>query len=166
VRRWGNERFAEVARHILRENDAHILWFSDPGIPSDAPRLERCHVVSLEFRSFLPVLSLCRLLICNDSGPMHLAGLLGVPVVAVFGPQKPEWFGPRGTRDHVVIQPEFWCRPCFDYCIFGEPHCLRTITPGQVIASVREVIPELRAEPPLTIGSYVAAATEERRING
>ena len=166
VRRWGDEKFAEVARHILRENDAHILWFSDPGIPSDAPRLERCHAVSLEFRSFLAVLSLCRLLICNDSGPMHLAGLLEVPVVAVFGPQKPEWFGPRGTRDRVVIQPEFWCRPCFDYCIFGEPHCLRTITPGQVIASVREVIPELRAEPPLTIGSHVAAATEERRING
>jgi heptosyltransferase-2 len=166
VRRWGDERFAEVARHFLRENDAHTLWFSDPGIPSDAPRLERCHAVNLEFRSFLAVLSLCRLLICNDSGPMHLAGLLGVPVVAVFGPQKPEWFGPQGTSDRVVIQPEFWCRPCFDYCIFGEPHCLRTITPGQVIASVREAIPELRAEPPLTIGSYVAAATGERRING
>jgi heptosyltransferase-2 len=166
VRRWGDEKFAEVVRHILRENDAHTLWFSDPGIPSDAPRLERCHAVNLEFRSFLAVLSLCRLLICNDSGPMHLAGLLGVPVVAVFGPQKPEWFGPRGTRDRVVIQPEFWCRPCFDYCIFDEPHCLRTITPGQVIASVREAIPELWAEPPLTIGSYVAAATGERRING
>ncbi len=77
VRRWGDERFAEVARHFLRENDAHTLWFSDPGIPSDAPRLERCHAVNLEFRSFLAVLSLCRLLICNDSGPMHLAGLLG-----------------------------------------------------------------------------------------
>ena len=166
VRRWGDEKFSEVARHILRENDAHILWFSDPGMPSDAPRLERCHAVSLEFRSFLAVLSLCRLLICNDSGPMHLAGLLGVPVVAVFGPQKPEWFGPRGTHDRVVIQPEIWCRPCFDYCIFGEPHCLRTITPGQVIASVREVIPELRAEPLLTIGSYVSVATGERRING
>jgi heptosyltransferase-2 len=144
VRRWGDERFAEVGRHILRENDAHILWFLDAGNPSDTPRLEHCHAVSLEFRPFLAVLSLCRLLICNDSGPMHLAGLLGVPVVAVFGPQKPEWFGPRGAHDRVVIQPELWCRPCFDYCIFEEPHCLRTITPEQVIEAANEVMREIR----------------------
>ena len=166
VRRWGDGRFAEVARHILGESDAHILWFSDPGNPSAAPPLERCHPVSLEFRSFLAVLSRCRLLICNDSGPMHLADLLGVPVVAVFGPTKPEWFGPRGSQGRIVIRPEFWCRPCFDYCIFDEPHCLRTITPGQVIASVREAIPELRAEPSLTIESYVAGAAGEGRENG
>jgi ADP-heptose:LPS heptosyltransferase len=166
VRRWGDERFAEVARELLAESDAHILWFSDPANPSVAPPLERCHPVSLEFRSFLAVLSRCRLLICNDSGPMHLANLLSVPVVALFGSTNPVWFGPRGAQDRIVIRPEFWCRPCFDYCIFDEPHCLRTITPGQVIASVREAIPELRAEPSLTIKSYVTAAAGGGRKNG
>jgi heptosyltransferase-2 len=166
VRRWGDERFAEVARDLLAESDAHILWFSDPGNPSLAPPLERCHPVSLEFRSFLAVLSRCRILICNDSGPMHVANLLGVPVVAVFGPQKPEWFGPRGPRDRVVIHSEFPCRPCFDYCIFDEPLCLRAITPGEVVASVRETISELRAEPSSTINSYAAAATAEGRKSG
>src|SRR5258708_3002955 len=144
VRRWGDERFAEVARHILRENDAHILWFLDAGNPSDTPRLERCHAVSLEFRPFLAVLSLCRLLICHDSGPMHLAGLLEVPVLAVFGPQKPEWFGPRRAHDRVVIQPELWCRPCFDYSLFDRPHCLRTITPEQLIEAANEFITQIR----------------------
>jgi lipopolysaccharide heptosyltransferase II len=133
VRRWGDQRFAEVAQHLLTESDAHILWFSDPGNPSVAPPLERCHAVSLEFRSFLAVLSRCRILICNDSAPMHIANLLGVPVVAVFGPQKPEWFGPRGPKDRVVIRPEFWCRPCSDYCIFDQPYCLRTIGVEQVV---------------------------------
>ncbi len=166
VRRWGDERFSEVVRHILEETEAHVLWFSDPGNPSVAPPLERCHPVSLEFRSFLAVLSRCRLLICNDSGPMHLANLLGVPVVAVFGSTNPVWFGPRGAQDRIVIRPEFWCRPCFDYCIYDEPHCLRTITPGDVIASVREAIPELRAEPTLTIESYMAATTGKGRKSG
>jgi heptosyltransferase-2 len=144
VRRWGNDRFAEVARWILRDSETHILWFSDPGNPAEAPQLERCHAVSLEFRRFLAALSLCQLLICNDSGPMHLAGLLGVPVVAVFGPQRPEWFGPLGARDRVVIRPEFWCRPCFDYCIFDQPYCLRTITPEQVVRAANEVTTEIR----------------------
>jgi len=166
VRRWGDERFAEVARHILGESDAHILWFSDPGNPSAAPSLERCHPVSLEFRSFLAVLSRCRLLVCNDSGPMHLANLLAVPVVAVLGSTNPVWFGPRGAQDRIVIRPEFWCRPCFDYCIFDEPHCLRTITPGHVIASVREAIPKLGAELPVAIENCVAAGTGKGRKNG
>jgi heptosyltransferase-2 len=146
LRRWGDEHFAEVARHILTETDARILWFSDPGNPSEAPALERCHAVSLAFRPFLAVLYRCKLFLCNDSGPMHLANLLNVPVVSVFGPQQPEWFGPRGAQDRVVIRPEFWCRPCFDYCIFDQPYCLRTITPEQVIASVRQAIGGIRGE--------------------
>jgi ADP-heptose:LPS heptosyltransferase len=169
TRRWGDERFAEVVRKLLDEADAHILWFSEPGAPSAAPDHERCHPVTLEFRAFLGVLSLCRLLVCNDSGPMHIANLLSVPVVAVFGSTNPVWFGPRGEQDRIVIRPEFWCRPCFDYCIFDEPHCLRTITPGQVIASVREAIPELWAEPSQTIRTirkYAAAAAGEGRKNG
>jgi len=67
---------------------------------------------------------------------MHLANLLGVPVVAVFGPQRPEWFGPRGPHDRVVIRPEFSCRPCFDYCSFDQPYCLRAISTDEVYDAV------------------------------
>jgi heptosyltransferase II len=143
TRRWGDDRFAEVASRLLRENGAHVLWFSEPGTSSQAPQLERCHAVSLSFRTFLAVLSYCRLLVCNDSGPMHLANLLGLPVVAVFGPQRPEWFGPRGQSDRVVIRPEFSCRPCFDYCIFDQPYCLRTISTDEVHSAVESVLKQL-----------------------
>jgi len=144
TRRWGEDRFAEVAQRVLSEAGTHILWFSQPLEACEVPRLERCHAASLEFRLFLAVLSRCRLLICNDSGPMHLANLLGVPVVAVFGPQRPEWFGPRGRQDRVVIRPEVWCRPCFDYCIFDQPYCLRAIAPAQVVETARAMIHEIR----------------------
>lgn len=140
TRRWGDERFAEVARRVLENPNAHVLWFSEPGDSREAPRIERCHEVKVPFRAFMSILSLCDVLICNDSGPMHLANLLGVPVVAVFGPQRPEWFGPRGARDRIVIRPEFWCRPCFDYCRFDEPHCLRTIEPQDVIRTFGEFV--------------------------
>ena len=132
TRRWGEDRFTQVARRLLKQTDAHILWFSEPGTQSQGPALERCHFVSLDFRPFVAVLSRCRLLVCNDSGPMHLANLLNVPVVAVFGPQKPAWFGPRGPHDRVVIRPEFSCRPCFDYCVFDQPYCLRAISVDEV----------------------------------
>ena len=137
TRRWGEDRFAQVARRLLQQTDVHALWFSEPNGPIRVPHLERCHSVSLDFRRFLDVLSRCHLLLCNDSGPMHLANLLNVPVVAVFGPQKPEWYGPRGPHDRVVIRPEFSCRPCWDYCVFDQPYCLRAISVDEVYDVVR-----------------------------
>jgi len=147
TRRWGEERFAEVTQRILSEIGAHVLWFSEPGNSHNVPRGERIHAVSLDFRAFLGVLSRCRLLVCNDSGPMHLANLLNVPVVAIFGPQRPEWFGPRGPHDRVVIHPEFSCRPCLDYCVFDQPYCLRAISCDEVCDAIRDVLRpmELRA---------------------
>lgn len=143
-RRWGEDRFTQVVRCLLKETDAHILWFSEPNNSTQAPPLERCHLVSVDFRAFLAVLSQCRLLVCNDSGPMHLANLLNVPVVAVFGPQKPEWFGPRGPHDRVVIRPEFSCRPCWDYCVFDQPYCLRAISVDEVHEAVKNQMNVIR----------------------
>ncbi len=153
TRRWGEERFAEVARRILSETDAHVLWFSEPGNSCHVPSMQRLHAVSLDFRFFLAVLSRCRLLVCNDSGPMHFANLLDVPVVAVFGPQRPEWFGPRGSQDRVVIHPEFSCRPCFDYCVFAQPYCLRTISCDEVCDAVKDVLRPMGTQSPERMGA-------------
>jgi len=153
TRRWGEERFAEIVRRILSQGETHVLWFSEPGRPCEAPPLEHCHAVTLDFRSFLAVLSLCQLLVCNDSGPMHLANLLKVPVVAVFGPQRPDWFGPRGPHDRVVIRPEFWCRPCSDYCIFDQPYCLRTISTEEVWGAVEGIRRRTNTWTPERIGA-------------
>jgi heptosyltransferase-2 len=158
IRRWGDERFTEVAKDLLKDEDVHILWFLEPKALGQAPSLNRCHEVRLNFEVFLAALSRCDLLICNDSGPMHLAGLLRVPVVAVFGSTNPVWFGPQGPQDRVVIRPEMWCRPCFDYCIFDQPYCLRAIAPEQTIASVKEALIEIRA-------NSFDATLDKRRIS-
>ena len=100
-----------------------VLWFEDGGQTTPARDQDQFIRVSLPLRRFMSVLAQCRMLICNDSGPMHIATALNVPVVAVFGPTEPAWFGPLGQDHHVVIRPEFWCRPCFDYCLFDQPYC-------------------------------------------
>jgi heptosyltransferase II len=144
IRRWGDDRVEEVAASVLEDRGTHVVWFSDPSDPSQPRLSDRCHAASLEFRKFLAVLSRCHLLICNDSGPMHLANLLGVPVLAVFGSTNPVWFGPRADDDRIVIRSEFWCRPCFDYCIYDQPYCLRTISPETVIRSAKPAVASIR----------------------
>ncbi len=139
TRRWGAENFAAVAKRVESELGAKIVWFVDPKQQEEEQRHESNWVrASLPFREFLAVLSRCQLLLCNDSGPMHLATALGVPVVAVFGPTEPAWFGPRGKSNRVVIRPGFWCRPCFDYCIFKEPYCIRAVSREEVYSAASE----------------------------
>lgn len=75
-------------------------------------------------------------LVTGDSGPMHLAGAVGTPVVALFGPTAEEWgFFPSGPNDRVLQAP-LDCRPC---TLHGKKHCNRdhacmhAITPEQVV---------------------------------
>ncbi|MGA3323264.1 MAG: glycosyltransferase family 9 protein [Terriglobia bacterium] len=127
VRQWGEENFLTLAQRLQARFPINIVWFQDPNRTPAIADGNQLRPLSLPLRQFMAVLSRCRLLICNDSGPMHIATALGVPVVAVFGPTEPAWFGPLGQENRVVSQPGFWCRPCFDYCLFDQPYCLRTI---------------------------------------
>jgi heptosyltransferase-2 len=143
VRQWGEANFRAVGEKLAAEQPAKILWFQDPnentpdGLPSSFLP------VALPLRQFMSVLAHCDLLVCNDSGPMHIATGLGVPIVGVFGPGEPNWWGPLGDRNKVVINPAFWCRPCADRCIFDQPYCLRTISIEQVLQAASDLAASL-----------------------
>jgi heptosyltransferase II len=144
LRQWGQENFFTVAKRLAVENPVKILWFEEPNESPKDHFPEGFVHVSVSLENFLSILARCDLLICNDSGPMHMAGALGVPVVAVFGPQQPLWFGPTTEKSVAVYRPEFWCRPCFDYCIFDQPYCLRTVSIDQVFDAASRVTKQLR----------------------
>ena len=81
------------------------------------------------------------LLITGDSGPMHLAGAVGTPVLALFGPTTEEWgFFPAGPKDRV-LESQLDCRPC---TLHGKKHCdrnhacMQSITPEQVMRALDE----------------------------
>jgi ADP-heptose:LPS heptosyltransferase len=139
VRQWGNEKFLEVAQRLTESFPVKILWFQDPGAP-EMPNGRGFIPVTLPLNEFLAVLSECKLIICNDTGPMHMASGLGIPVVAVFGPGMRDWWGPRSVGSQVVAHESVWCRPCFDYCIFDQPYCLRLITVDSVHEAAVEAL--------------------------
>ena len=156
VRQWGEENFLAVAERLLTNFPIRILWFQDPGQPSSAPKSSRSIAVSLPLRQFMAILNRCNLLICNDSGPMHIATAFDVPVVAIFGPGEPAWWAPLGEGHRVVIRPEFWCRPCFDYCIFDQPHCLRLVTVESVYEAAADSLRAISVAADFSDGSKVA----------
>ncbi len=146
LRKWGEENFVAVAQRLQKEFPIKIIWFLDPSQKTPDENGVRRNSLSLPLRQFMGVLAQCQMLICNDSGPMHIATALEVPVVAIFGPTEPAWFGPIGQHHRVVIQSGFWCRPCFDYCHFDQPYCLRTITVESVFQAAAELLSVLSAK--------------------
>lgn len=144
ARTWGEEGFREVARQLVRNFDVKVIWFAEPA-DKTAP-LSEPNVISaaLPLPEFLAVLSACNFLVCNDSGPMHMSGALGVPVVAIFGSTFPEWFRPPGPLHRVVTRRDVPCRPCGDRCLYDQPYCLRLIPVEQVMTEVRAMMDSLQ----------------------
>jgi lipopolysaccharide heptosyltransferase II len=170
IRQWGEENFEAVARGLQKQFAVKILWFQEPNHSSPAPARNHDFLpLSLPLRPFMAVLRRCRLFICNDSGPMHIATALGVPVVAVFGPTEPAWFGPLGPANRIVIQHGFWCRPCYDYCLFDQPYCLRTISIESVYQAAVGVVRDLDRPPSSSEGRSsvfhkIEGPSEEERV--
>ena len=82
----------------------------------------------------------CQLLLTNDTGTMHLAAALGVPVVALFGSTEPSLTGPTGSG-HRILRHHVPCSPCFKReCPFGHYQCLHGITVEKVTATVLDAL--------------------------
>jgi ADP-heptose:LPS heptosyltransferase len=139
VRQWGENNFLEVAGRLAESFSVKVLWFHEPGSPRPACP-SGVIPIALPLREFLAVVAECRLLVCNDTGPMHLTTAVGVPVVAVFGPGMSAWWGPRSAGSRVVAHEGVWCRPCFDYCIFDQAYCLRVISIDSVFEAAVEAL--------------------------
>jgi heptosyltransferase II len=125
AKRWLPERFAEVARRLIdrvrkdegKEAAVMILGAKgeEPLGKSIAALVETRSVVlsgTTTIRELMAATKRCRLLLTNDTGPMHIAAAFGVPVVAVFGPTDWRTTSPYGQEQSIVREPVD-CAPCF-----------------------------------------------------
>jgi heptosyltransferase-2 len=101
-KRWPREHFRELMTALRNSiGGRHVVFLGpDEKDAQDWP----VGVVAMRpsLRGLMAQISCCDVLICNDSGPMHIADALGVPVVAIFEIGNPQWFGPSGPRSRVV----------------------------------------------------------------
>jgi heptosyltransferase II len=87
-------------------------------------------------------LKLCRVLLTNDSGPMHVAAALGTPVVVPFGSTSPELTGPGlpGDTRHQLLRANVPCSPCFLRECPIDFRCMKNISVEEVMAAVLRVV--------------------------
>ena len=151
AKRWPIERFIAAARQVQQQKDCLWLMF---GAKSDTPVAQRIEiglggmpiVMNLSgqtsLRELMALLKLCRVLLTNDSGPMHVAAALGTPVVAPFGSTSPELTGPGlpGDPRHRLLKSDAPCSPCFLRECPIDFRCMNGISVERVVAAVLSIL--------------------------
>ncbi len=146
-KRWPAARFGELGR-MLRARGLEPVILVGPGESVVAAEVvaaggDPAPVVlgeDLDVAALLGVVTGLEVLVGNDSGPMHLADLAGVPVVALFGPTDPARTAPRvgGRR---LIRRHLECAPCFEpVCPLGHHRCLAEIEAAEVAEAVLGIV--------------------------
>jgi len=140
------ERFAEAAGKITAQSSAQWILL---GTKKDAAIGEQIgaaigdHCINrigqTTLEQLIDELRRCSLLLTNDTGTMHLAALLGMPVVAIFGSTEPRLTGPLGNG-HVVLRHHVECSPCFLRECPIDFRCMKAVTADEVAGAVLSIL--------------------------
>jgi ADP-heptose:LPS heptosyltransferase len=151
-RRWSQKEFLNLAKGLLTELDVRLVFIGSSSeadyvaetveqLPHDGRTINLAGKTDLE--ELLCILKRCRILVTNDSGPLHLAASLELPTVSFFGPETPMLYGPKGG-DTLVFYEGIYCSPCLN--VFnvktapcnGQNVCMQGIQAEEVLKRMRE----------------------------
>jgi len=153
LKQWPMSNFIGLSAWAIEEYNAKIIII---GGPNDKPLSEEiaeklgkkavnaCGETTL--RQMAALIKKCRVFVSNDTGPMHIAAAVGIPVIALFGSSCPHRFGPV-SESSFIIQKEMDCNPCHgsihkdrcSSCIYKKPECMVEISVNEVIRAVTEL---------------------------
>ena len=146
AKRWLPERFAEAAAKITAQSSAQWILLgtkNDAAIGEQIAAAIGDHCVNrigqTTLDQLIDELRRCSLLLTNDTGTMHLAALLGVPVVAVFGSTEPRLTGPLGNG-HTILRHHVECSPCFLRECPIDFRCMKAVSADEVASAVLSML--------------------------
>ncbi len=159
TKRWSASAFARLIRLLKEKYDCEVLLF---GGPEDAPVAaaiqDLCDHAAvnlagkLDLRLLPAALSACRILVTNDSAPMHIAVARHVPTVALFCATTPALGFYPYTANAIVVEKALDCRPCGSHggrrCPLGTEDCIRLISPARVLSAVQQLLERQGNVPP------------------
>ncbi len=144
TQRWPAEYFSELGTLLLREGQRGLILFGGPAdrklVESMARRIGETALTCItgDVRRFSALLACCQLLVCNNSGPLHVACALGIPTVSFMGPSVKERWSPRGNRHRVLRRDRLPCIGCNrGRCAMKTHDCMRQIGPEEVLEVIR-----------------------------
>jgi len=141
---WGNDNFAALARRMLELYKAKIYIFAGPDEKDIVSYIvsrvgdKNVQAFSPDTQGLVSLIAGCDLLICNNSGPLHVAAAEGVPTVSTMGPTDPVLWWPQG-ENNIVIRKSLKCSPCGRACCPGH-ECMNSISVEEMEKAVSSQI--------------------------
>ena len=146
AKRWLPQRFAEAAAKITAQSSAQWILFGTKNDVATGEQIataigDHCvnRIGQTTLDQLIDELRQCSLLLTNDTGTMHLAALLGVPVVAVFGSTEPRLTGPLGDG-HAILRHHVECSPCFLRECPIDFRCMKAVSTDEVAEAVLSML--------------------------
>jgi lipopolysaccharide heptosyltransferase II len=148
--RWPTERFGALARRILEQYEVKVILL---GSRDEQDLVKKMKEISgkgiqdfsgLRLRELMTLLSKCDLIVCNNSGPLHIASALKVRTVSMIGPTVTPLWLPYGEH-HTVINKGLFCSPCNRAVCRGH-ECMESITVDEVFDAVQSQINQIKAK--------------------
>ncbi len=149
TKQWGWKNFDEIVAR-LHNTGRWVALFGSKAEQMQCEELAMGRNVlnfagMLSLQETMAALSFCRLLLTNDSGPMHMAGARGCDVVSIFGSTTPALgFSPLAPKARIVQVEELECRPCSPHgkaeCPLGHFKCMNDISVDQVWEAIGDTL--------------------------
>ena len=150
AKRWPVEKFIAAAREIHRQTNCAWILFggkSDASITNQiadqlpTPNSQLLNLAGkTSLRELMALLKSCRVLLTNDTGPMHVAAALGTPVVVPFGSTSPELTGPVFSVNARILKSDAACSPCFLRECPIDFRCMNGISVERVVEAVLSMV--------------------------
>ncbi|HEX7118130.1 MAG TPA: glycosyltransferase family 9 protein [Longimicrobiales bacterium] len=159
MKRWPPDRYAALADALVRETGRRVLLLAGPNTEAGAAVVaamrhpdDVLRVGAIHLRRVAALLSRCALLVCNDTGIMHVAAAVGTPVVGLYGPTVPEIFRPPVPHAHAVVArhircphrntrslhpPGCWSSP---HCLIADRSCVEAVSVEAALAAARHAL--------------------------
>ena len=145
-KQWPVDYYGEVAKYYLEKGWEVSLFGSanDGSVASEIMRYTEQRCINLAGKTTLAeaidLLSLSKLVVTNDSGLMHIAAALSIPLVAIYGSSSPKFTPPLGEKSKIV-SINLNCSPCFKReCPLGHHRCMKELKPKLVLDELQSLV--------------------------
>ncbi len=151
LKRWGEEKYRELADKLIRKNKTKIILVGHKNesilcesVRADHPDALVNAAGKFTLREMAACLKFCHLFIGGDSAPAHIASALEIPSVVVFGPTNPDAWKPSGAPLRIAKE-NYPCMPCykddgyFPSCPYDH-RCMQTLSADKVFSDCEQII--------------------------
>ncbi|MFH1867922.1 MAG: glycosyltransferase family 9 protein [Candidatus Omnitrophota bacterium] len=146
TKRWATTGFLKLCDRLNKEMALKVILVGDDNdraINKEIAAVGLKDVYDLSgrtnIRELAYLLSLCELLVTNDSAPVHIASAVGLPTVAIFGPTDPKKYGPLSDNSIVLVKG-LRCSPCEKALCRFDLECMKKITADEVFNAAKEIL--------------------------